>query len=187
LIFQLTRSNSQISKKAMFELQKLLSTKKVLRLETKLGRQIENQVAPPPSARHVSDYNRSRNPAWENRRSACGEYNCHGHVFAARRTSIYEDIEVTKILMDDRYRKLGDDERLKPDDILIYVWKEKIIHAARVMEVGKLSNNPDSRTIVKRALSKWNDSWGEDFHGVSEVPFALQFPDYQVETWTDGR
>src|SRR4051812_48949784 len=110
----------------MFEVQKLLTTTRTLQLQTKLGHEIGNQIAPPPSARHISDYDRLRDSSWRNRRPACGEYNCFGHVFAARRTSIYEDVEVTKILEDDGYRKLDPNESPKPEDIIIYVWNQKL-------------------------------------------------------------
>src|SRR5438132_6459805 len=105
----------------MFDLEKRIPpTERTIRLDTRSGNPIENSVAPRPSQRHLRDYDRARRTSWHNRKSACGYYNCHGLIFAARRTSIYSDSEVWKMLKEDGYRTLKENEDPKYDDIVLY-------------------------------------------------------------------
>lgn len=173
----------------MFELQKLLPpSEKRLALATKQGNPIENSVAPVPSAKHIADYERDRRVGWSRRKNPCGAYNCHGHVFAARRTSIYPDPEIWGIIREDGYRKLNDSENVQPDDIACYFTGDgHFVHVARVMEVSGVGiHRGNSQQFASRLLSKWNDSSGEDFHTLGDVRFPpYEYSDLTVQLFTD--
>jgi hypothetical protein len=170
----------------MFELFKLIgSAHRELRIDTKAGIDlIRNYVAVAPSARHIQDYRRATRPTWDNRKPACGEYNCFGHVFAARRTSIDEDSEILRIRDEDGYRLLDNHEAPEVDDLVVYTHPIfGFVHVAQAIEVAPVGAG--GKKIVARALSKWNDSWGEDYHSVSDVPFGTPIDDFTIEYWTD--
>lgn len=67
-------------------------------------------------------------------------------------------------------------------DLVIYRGQiEGLIHVAQIVEVtfetGAVMNLPRIR-----ALSKWDDSAGEDIHVIHDVPFKFDGP---IEIWTD--
>jgi hypothetical protein len=152
-----------------------------LALQTRKGQDIINDVALPPQPHQLAKYDRFRqqHQRWRPRRTCCGTYNCYGHVFAARRTAIYEDNEVSKILADDGYKKINH-ATAHVGDIAIYRAKHGFVHAAQIVEIER----PDPVTQLRPiwALSKWDDGSGEDCHLLNDVPF---FHDGEIEIWTD--
>jgi hypothetical protein len=137
-------------------------------LETRARRRIDNSVSASASAEAIQP--------------AGGGYNCAGHIWASRRTAIYERKEWDKILSDDGYRQLRDREPILPGDIVIYRDPDPgigIIHFAEVMRVE------NQRMNVVFALSKWCDWAGEYLHHVADIQFRQNFPDVHIEYWTE--
>jgi hypothetical protein len=88
-----------------------------------------------------------------------GIYNCHGMVFASRRTQIHESSEINKILMEDGYVEIKNDKDVLPGDIVLYLDLESgdILHSAIV--IIKPSENMGNPYV----LSKWG-KWREVLH-----------------------
>lgn len=117
-------------------------------------------------------------------RSATGEYNCFGMVFASRRTCIDalegEDIEedIRHILRDDGYRQLRQDEIPETGDIVLYGGEDGALsHAAIVTAV---TPTVDPQILV---TSQWGAD-GEYTHRAEDVENVLGRPN---EYWTDRR
>lgn len=106
-------------------------------------------------------------------------YNCHGLTFASRRTSLGEASVIRKILMDDRYVRIEDVDKVLPGDIVLYVNSDDgdIEHSGVVLEV------PEQLGLVKlpRILSKWGKS-GEVIHWVSNCPYNGNHEYYRVSS-----
>jgi hypothetical protein len=75
-------------------------------------------------------------------------YNCHGFTFASRRTAICEHEEIMKIISEDDYRMVENEDDVQIGDIITYWDKEKgdVEHSGLV--VGKEGKYP-------LVLSKW--------------------------------
>lgn len=133
---------------------------------------------------HYRNYKRllSKHGRWTPRRPPSGEYNCAGHVWASRRTCIYEESEYRKILDDDGYRRVTEP---MPDDLAIYVDEAAgILHIGRIVELtpGIAEGSPRIPLVV----SKWSDWTGEVCHLVTDHNFDnAQGFDVSVEYWTD--
>jgi hypothetical protein len=98
-----------------------------------------------------------------------GEYNCHGLVFAARRTAVWEPDQVKEILKDDGYQLIPDDEVL-PGDIALYISaKGAIDHSAVVVELA----GKDALFKIHKVFSKWGP-WVEVVHWANECPYARE-------------
>lgn len=162
-------------------------------LHTASGRSVENEIAPDPEERHVAAYNSLRDlfgSEWIQRRVPYGRCNCFGMVFATRRTAIYADKEIEKLLADDGYRLLQQGFSPMPGDIVLYRSPDQaigLVHAGLIVGVS----HADNTTLFPRiqVLSKWNDSAGEDIHLIQDAPFFKQLPNSAVkpEIWTDRR
>ncbi len=150
----------------MFELEKLHGNPpRSIRLDTRSGNAIKNEVSPPVGDHEYRNYEllkKRYGQNWQNRKAACGTYNCFGMVFASRRTSIYEISEVEKILSEDRY-ELVTKELVRPGDIAVYRRRStgEVDHVACVVHVERFVHQP-----VVFALSKWDDHSGEDRHNI---------------------
>lgn len=67
-------------------------------------------------------------------------YNCHGLTFASKRTGVYEDTEVWKIIKDE-YFEIKSDKEVLIGDILIYYDNDNgILHSAIVVKAE--NSNP---------------------------------------------
>jgi len=159
-------------------------------VQTRLGTPIENSQGPEPDyqALRIADKLEQDHQDWEKRKPACGVYNCAGHIWASRRTSICESRDYDTILGEDGYRLLGAGESPKQGDITVYrlIDSKTILHVAMIMEaragLGVLSS---VRALY--ALSKWNPFCGEYMHKLEDVPLQPQFlrSEYALEYWTD--
>jgi hypothetical protein len=167
----------------MFEMARLGGTplKRII-LQTREGRNVENTQSCEPDAtiRNSYDQLRGKHFAWVNRKSAYGVYNCFGLVWASRRTSIYDENDISKILKDDGYRQLVNEGQLQPGDVVLYRLNGNTLHAAIVLELKPL--HPGTSKIPW-VLSKWNDVSGEDIHALRDIPEC--FRDCQIELLTD--
>jgi hypothetical protein len=182
----------------MFEAQRLFgTTARSIVLQTRRGTPITNEITLEPTARQISEREEvaRRFPAWEHRKPATGGYNCAGHVWAARRTGIFDDFDrqVQTILADDGYRVVGPGEEPMRGDLALY-WesvtpRRNLHHVGIVFEVrdsilllpGTANVNPGR---VPWVLSKPDAFSGEVLHHLNHVYF---YPDakYSVEYWTD--
>jgi hypothetical protein len=158
-----------------------------IELQTHLGKRIENSVAVHPVPPHaVLKFDRlvARHPEWVIRKPATGIYNCFGHVWAARRTAVYDKFDEAVLMVrdDDGYRKVDwSRETPVPGDVVSY-WEalnpySGCVHVARVVCLQERKKLPP----VIYALSKWDDVCGEVIHEVNDVPFQKA----HIEYWTD--
>ena len=166
----------------MFDVQRLIGqNRQELRLDTRAGQHIKNEVAPPPTqqslAREQVWLNKFR-AKWIKRIGPCGIYNCAGLVWASRRAAIYDDPEWDKIYQDDEYRELNGNESPMSGDLAIYSHSEVgYIHVGQVLylesglletgsSIPKIPSKWDSETgsPIPKILSKWDDASGEYIH-----------------------
>jgi len=138
-----------------------------LALETLKRRHVKNEIAPPPGPREKTKYALLRatyGQGWVNRVPACGTYNCFGMVFAARRVTIRADEEVEKIIEDDSYVRI-DENQVRAGDLVFYRDKRTkvLLHVATVVLAPGIGLNRD---LPIKALSKWDDTCGEDEHHI---------------------
>jgi hypothetical protein len=150
-------------------------------VQTKAGNDIENSQALPPSADNLRVIARMEERfagQWQRRTVATGTYNCAGHVWASRRTSIYEKPEWTKVLSDDGYRQISDEE-IFIGDLALYALEGRFLHVALIVQIQYVGNSR-----VPRLLSKFSDFSGEYLHRLREIDLAA-FPNYEISFWTD--
>lgn len=103
-------------------------------------------------------------------------YNCHGLVFASRRSKVFEPDHVRTILRDDQYRQIVRLNAVLPGDVVIYLVKGVIDHTGVVVEVIQSEIHPKI-TIV----SKWAQAT-EMIHDLYDCPYAKQ-ADVTYEYW----
>jgi hypothetical protein len=172
----------------LFNHQRLLgSTIKGIRLDTRKGVEIKNQIEPPPS-----DQNLKREQIllerwggnWKQRVGPRGVYNCAAHVWASRRTSIIEESEWIKIYDHDSYRTLNVDETPEPGDLIIYADEGcGFLHVGLI--IGLEPGLSKHSKPIPKVLSKWDSASGEYIHYPPHVPFRVHFPEFQWKYWTD--
>jgi hypothetical protein len=158
-----------------------------IHLHTRRNRPILNSQAPATlDDRLRQKYARllGQHQRWEPRKASCGVYNCSGHVWASRRTAIYDQPEIEKILDDDGYRALRDAEQFMLSDLVLYYVRGSFYHVGVVAELrpvivsGAAAGQP-----TPWILSKWDDSSGEVLHHWLDTPWANDNP--RTEFWTD--
>ncbi len=166
-----------------------------LALQAVNGRDIANTVMPAATVADARKFEllvdgaRKRLHHWVVRKPATGGYNCAGHVFACRRTAVFEskggesfETHVRLILGWDGYRLT---ERPLPGDVVLY-WADgrrtNLLHLGAVSEVRPLQGGVGDG--VPHVLSKWDAGSGECLHHVRHVP-AFFGEDFEVEYWTD--
>jgi hypothetical protein len=167
----------------MFELQRLSTVEpRGIALATRLGTRIENEVAPLPTEQHRLRFAGllKRHPSWRQRKGSVGGYNCFGHVWASRRTAIYDLDAARLILAEDGYRITRDPD---VDDLVLMVEGSDIYHVGRVVELRSLA--PGS-AAVPWIVSKLDDWGGEVIHSVYDHPYD-ESKGFRIETqfWTD--
>jgi len=174
----------------MFELPHLAgSPASGIVLETRLRRRIRNSQAPDPDARATAIFRRllASHRGWELRKPESGIYNCFGHVWASRRTAVYDQPGVEDILLDDGYRRLSSNESPVQGDIGIYYDSAgtSVLHVGLVSDLRRISSSTGAEVGAPVAwlLSKWNDASGEVLHHFRDVPWADG--DFTLAFWTD--
>jgi hypothetical protein len=148
-------------------------------LSTRLGTPIANEQGAEIDPRRRPFFRQVLQPygSLELRSPETGQYNCHGLVFASRRTRILESSLVELILREDGYRCIDEDQAVV-GDLVIYRDQDEIRHAAVITEVKSLG--PGRPSLVLKALSKWGDH-GEYFHHPANVPTHFG----RREVWTE--
>ena len=94
-------------------------------------------------------------------------YNCHGFVFASRRTAINNNSDIIKILKDDKYIIIEDVSNVIPGDIVIYKDRRSgdIEHSAVVIE-------KPNELMQAKVISKWGKAF-EVIHFINNCPYSL--------------
>ena len=94
-------------------------------------------------------------------------YNCYGHVFASRRTALYnltaDDVE--GILREDGYEEVRADADIRCDDVVVYC------DACGPTHVGVITRLDQARQMPI-VLSKFDDCSGEYEHPVDDHTWA---------------
>ncbi len=100
-------------------------------------------------------------------------YNCHGMIFAARRTQIWDPAQVEKILAEDGYTRVSKDD-LEVGDIVMYKNRENgdWEHSCIVVEKLNLAGLP-----WIKVLGKWGRAH-EVVHFLGDSPYAQHEPLY---------
>ena len=93
-------------------------------------------------------------------------YNCHGMTFASRRTGIYDDAEIEKILKDDNYIEIKALNDVLAGDVVIYYQDNSITHSGIILSNDILNG---MRCIF--VLSKWAKH-KEVIHALNYCPYA---------------
>jgi hypothetical protein len=129
----------------MFEVARLLGpTRRSIVLQTHLGNAIENEIALAPDERNIRKYQHllANHPHWIERRPPYGICNCVGHVWASRRTAVYENIDsqVIRVFHDDAYRVVDwPNEHLRLGDLVTY-WDSTELHKGLSISAWYLSS-----------------------------------------------
>ena len=98
-----------------------------------------------------------------------GYYNCHGLVFAARRTWVYRLEEISTILEEDCYKEVVERADVLPGDVILYYDKEgDIEHSGIVVSASDRGN-----LNVPLVVSKWG-RWREVIHWANDSPYEYQ-------------
>lgn len=160
-----------------------------IELQTRLGAPIANEIAMHPVPEHAAaKFQRLVNlhPKWRIRKPPTGIYNCVGHVWAARRTSVYDEFDETvlRIRDDDGYRVVDLNRELPwPGDIACY-W-EMLAPYRNCMHVGEVIGIEPRKQLPPHVfvLSKWDDACGEVVHDALDLPASMT--NAGLEYWTD--
>lgn len=156
-----------------------------IRLDTRTGKEIENEQSLPPDQRTVSIFQRivQQHPQWSTRKECCGTYNCFGHVWASRRTCIFKSGQVWRIFQEDGYREI-DHSKATRGDIAVYLMENStdIWHAGVIELRDIVTEGTNSIGTVPWVLSKLNAVMGEVFHPLKDVHAPFRF---DVQIWTD--
>lgn len=151
------------------------SAKNEIRLATRAKRDIPNEIIVPPSPAELSKatlFVQLHGSKWRMRKDHCGGYNCAGHVWASRRTGIFDPAQVPIILQDDGYRALRAGEACVEGDLVLY-WgsspgdTEEWLHVGVVCEIRPIVNVG----LEVWVLSKFGATIGEFLHLVDDVPY----------------
>jgi hypothetical protein len=169
----------------MFELERLQGAdEKGIALQTRTGRDIRNSLGLELTHRHYRLYKllvEKHGENWQQRKVPSGEYNCAGHVWASRRTCIYEEDDWRMILSEDGFRQT---RKPMPDDLVIYVEKDQgILHIGRIVELR--AGLVEGSRRIPWIVSKWNDWSGEVCHFEHDHPLQELGFDVAIEYWTD--
>lgn len=91
-------------------------------------------------------------------------YNCHGMTFANRRTGIYENEIISRILNDDSYIEIKRKD-IMPGDIVLYFSQD-----GDAEHSGVILQCPSHQEIAPKILSKWGSSF-EVIHSLYLCPY----------------
>jgi hypothetical protein len=106
----------------------------------------------------------SKFPNAQKRTENTDMYNCHGMVFACRRTNIDDPNEVQKIIAEDDYIQVRKEDIL-PGDIIIYFSDD-----GDAEHSGVVISKPDKLFFIPLVLSKWGQL-EEYIHYANQCPY----------------
>jgi len=158
-----------------------------IRLQTHAGTDVPNIIESGFGREHLERYRQLRQrhgKHWQQRKPACGIYNCAGFVWASRRTSILDEAAWELILNEDGYRSLNQEESPTIGDLVSYrASSAGFLHVGMIVEVTVFT---DLSSPTTKVLSKWNSTSGEDVHAPEDVGHLRQFDqEIRIEFWTD--
>jgi hypothetical protein len=103
-------------------------------------------------------------------------YNCFGHVFASRRTAIYEEdgFDIETLLAEDGFGEVVREDDLRVGDVALFRDDRGVTHAARVIRIeqGPVVLSGDSaacNTRVPFLISKFDSVSGEYEHRLDDT------------------
>jgi hypothetical protein len=157
-------------------------------VQTRLGKPVANAKAPDPSdqCRRVFERLVHRHPAWLVRRTPTGIYNCAGHVWASRRTAIYEQEAWEQVLREDGYRQRQGFEHPTVGDLVIYRDgpSQSLLHVGQIVELRRLEvGQEQAQGVIPWVLSKLGPTSGEVLHHFQQAPYE-QF-EASISYWTE--
>jgi hypothetical protein len=156
------------------------STETCIHLQTRAGNDIPNG-----QSHEFSAYERNCFPKLERdhptakfRAKPNPTYNCHGLVFASRRTGIYDAAAIKMILQDDGYTLVGvrRDEVLPGDVIIYYTDLGDFSHSGLVLSW-------EADMLAPIVLSKWG-RYKEVIHSANDCPYypcIIKY--YRITKW----
>ena len=101
-------------------------------------------------------------------------YNCHGATFASRRTGIWDDALIFRILSEDDYKEVPTDD-VRPGDTIVYF---NDINAP--VHSGLVIQRPTQATFyIPLVCSKWG-RYGEYVHEGDKSPYGFNVRYYRV-------
>lgn len=113
-------------------------------------------------------------PKLTQRTDPTGIYNCHGLVFASRRTFISEGNFLPQILEDDHYQDIPSSEVLAGDVILYFDDQSReVSHSGLVVETV------ETMPGVPLVCSKWGAN-AEFLHWANNTPYGMTWRFYRV-------
>ncbi len=143
-----------------------------LKLQTRLGRDILNIPE-----KNVSEFVRNQFRLLDKkhlkaqRKTQCLPFfNCHGLTFASRRTWIIDTEALFRILEDDGYVEILDENNVAPGDVLIYYGENgDITHSAVIVTAPR-----EELLKIPRVISKWG-AYSEVVHYANDCPYANDY------------
>lgn len=145
------------------------SRRKVINVDTANGTAVTNEqdwggAMTAINVRQVQLLGKAHPKAQARTLKGTGVYNCHGLVFASRRTMISDSPEVRQIIADDGYQQITPKD-VMPGDIVLYVGSDgDVEHSAVVVSL------PDNVFSVVHVVSKWGLGL-EYVHAVNDSPY----------------
>jgi hypothetical protein len=142
-------------------------------LHTRKSRSIENGwnegIVTPLETKIMNDLEKEFYTALP-RTSPSKRYNCHGLVFASKRTNVWESKDVRTIISDDDYVKLSTIDEVMPGDYVAYIDETgDVEHSGIVLSIEYL-DPIRKRGPIPKILSKWGS--GKEFvHALKECPY----------------
>ena len=145
------------------------ATQRSIRLDTRKGNPISNvQVLAPPSPGDADVRYRQDHPRaiWRSQPSRI--YNCHGMVFASRRSAI-SPIEIPKIIDEDGYTRVDPMASVLAGDVILYVDQR-----GDPEHSGIVVSKPTEPLGIPIVISKWG-AWREVIHAANDCPYEFNF------------
>lgn len=145
-------------------------------LATRTGKDIPNEIIPNPDQAELAKldlFERRYGKSWEKRKPHIGGYNCAGHVWASRRTSILDENAIRLILKEDGYRVFRDYKTAMVGDLVLY-WEHRIDGVISWLHIGVICEWRRTLTIGAKhpwVLSKFGSGTGEWLHRYDDVPY----------------
>ena len=145
-------------------------------LATRRGTVIANSQSPDVAKWEVAlaeSFYGEKHPRVTYRTGHSGFYNCHGLVFASRRTQILHSDDVFRILEEDCYQEVESIAKVEPGDVIIYFDSDGDIEHS-----GIVVKKPTRKTLnVPFVVSKWGP-WREVLHAANDCPYSLDSMKY---------
>lgn len=145
-------------------------------MQTKIGRDIPNSQSHEISAFERNQYSRIDKDFHyiKFRTNPNPIYNCHGLIFASRRTGISDNEALHHILDDDGYAEIEEGDVIPGDTILYFSTDGDIEHS------GVVVSKPDKQLRIPDVLSKWG-KYKEVIHAANNCPYTFNVKYYRVK------